>query len=242
MPFTQNNTQGDAQGNIKKINKNVNHDKSINKNNETSKKILALYWRQNRIIKDERLINVFLKVARELFLRNQYKEFAYEDTPLPSLRGKTISQPTTVMIMAQLLELDKNDEVLEIGAGSGYSAAIISRIAKKVHTTEIIPELVLFARENLKNAKIKNVEVLEVDGTRGIEGKVFDKIIITAAAKEFPLKLLESLKEGGIIVGPIGNKREQEMVRGIKEKGKIAYEFYGQFLFSPLHGVYGFED
>lgn len=210
--------------------------------NETSRKVLALFWKQNKIIRDERLINAFLKVPRELFLRDQYRDFAYEDTPLPSLRGKTISQPTTVMIMAQLLELEENDEVLEIGAGSGYNAAILSRIAKKVYTTEIIPELVLFARENLKNARIKNVEVLEVDGTRGIEGKIFDKIIMTAAAKEFPPKLLESLKEGGIIVGPIGNKREQEMVRGIKEKGKIAYEFHGQFLFSPLHGVYGFED
>lgn len=216
--------------------------KNTDQTNQTSKKVLALFWKQNKIIRDDRLINAFLKVPREIFLREQYRDFAYEDTPLPSLRGKTISQPTTVMIMAQLLELDKNDEVLEIGAGSGYNAAIISRIAKKVYTTEIIPELVIFARENLKNAKIKNVEVLEVDGTRGIEGKTFDKIILTAAAKEFPPKLLDSLKEEGIIVGPIGNKKEQEMVRGTKEKGKIAYEFYGQFLFSPLHGAYGFED
>jgi len=143
-----------------------------------------------------------------------------------------------------LRESHETQDVLvgEIGSGSGYQAAMVAKLARQVYTTEVIPELVTFARENLKKASITNVEVFEMDGTRGLPDKgPFDKIIITAACKEFPPKLIDQLKEGGMIVGPVGNKNEQEMVRGIKEKDRLALEFYGQFLFTPMYGEYGFE-
>jgi protein-L-isoaspartate(D-aspartate) O-methyltransferase len=175
------------------------------------------------------------------------KGVAYDDVPLPILRGKTISQPTTVMIMTNALELEEGNKVFEVGSGSGYSSAIISEIvgpSGKVISTEILPELALFARSNLMHAGIKNVEVYESDGGRGMANKApFDRIILTAACKEFPKPLIEQLKVDGIILGPIGDSKEQELVRGIKQSdGKISYEFLGQFLFSPMGGKYGFDE
>ena len=142
--------------------------------------------------------------------------------------------------------LHPGNKVFEIGTGSGYQAAIIAKIVGpegKVITTEVVPELVQLARENLKRAGIKNVQVLEEDGSNGMPKEApFDKIIITAASKEFPHPLLEQLKPEGIIVGPVGNKFEQEMVRGYKDKkGKLGLEFFGPFLFTPLYGKFGFE-
>ena len=167
--------------------------------------------------------------------------------PLPLMRGKTISQPSTVMMMTSALDLNLGEKVFEVGTGSGYQAAIIAKIVGpkgKVVTTEILPELVAFAKENFKKAGIKNVIVLEEDGSKGFKKEApYDRVIITAAAKEFPKELLEQLKPEGIIVGPVGNQHEQEMVRGRKDKnGKLELEFLGQFLFSPLYGKYGFED
>ena len=190
-------------------------------------------------------LNAFRDIRREDFVPEEIKSRSYEDIPLPLLRGKTISQPTTVMVMTHALELQPGEKVFEVGAGSGYQAAIIAKIIGekgKVITTEIIPELVSFAKQNLAKANIKNVEIYETDGSKGIPGKMFDKIIITAACKEFPKPLLEQLKPEGIIVGPVGNKYEQEMVRGIKDKNnKLQLEFLGPFLFTPMYGKYGFE-
>jgi len=191
-------------------------------------------------------LDAFKEITRETFVLEDLKSAAYQDIPLPLLRGKTISQPTTVMIMTQALELEPNDKVFEVGTGSGYQAAIISRIvgAKgKVITTEVVPELVQFAKQNLKKAKINNVFVYEDDGSNGMPSEApFDKIIITTACKEFPKPLLEQLKPDGIIIGPVGNKYEQEMVRGTKDKnGHLELEFLGPFLFTPMYGKYGFE-
>lgn len=191
-------------------------------------------------------LNAFKEVYREDFIPENLRNAAYHDVPLPLIRGKTISQPTTVMIMTHALELERGEKVFEIGTGSGYQAAIIGKIVGekgKVITTDVVPELVQFARQNLKRAKIGNVFVHEEDGSNGMPSEApFDKIIITAACKEFPKPLLEQLKPDGIIVGPVGNKYEQEMVRGIKDKdGHLQLEFLGQFLFTPMYGKYGFE-
>ena len=177
---------------------------------------LTDFWKRAFAFRDSE-IKAFKEVNREDFVPVELKNSAYEDIPLPLLRGKTISQPTTVMIMTHLLDLKKGEKVFEIGAGSGYQAAIIAKIVGpkgKVITTEVVPELVQFARENLRKAGIKNVQVLEEDGSKGMPKEApFDKIIITAASKEFPHPLMEQLKLEGIIVGPVGNKYEQEMVR-----------------------------
>jgi len=209
------------------------------------KNLLVKFWKNNFDFSDAE-IKAFLDINREHFIPGGIKHLAYEDTPLPLCRGKTISQPTTVMIMTWALELSRGEKVFEVGTGSGYQAAIISKIIGpkgKVITTEIIPELVMFAKENLKRADIKNVFIYEEDGSNGMDKEaLFDKIIITAACKEFPEPLIEQLKIGGIILGPIGNKDEQYMVKGTKESnGRLELEFLGPFLFTPLYGKYGFE-
>ncbi|MBI3035565.1 protein-L-isoaspartate(D-aspartate) O-methyltransferase [Candidatus Woesearchaeota archaeon] len=206
---------------------------------------LLKFWNDNFSFREIEL-RAFEELHREDFVSEGLKGVAYQDTPLPLIRGKTISQPTTVMLMTHALELEPCDKVFEIGTGSGYQAAIIAKITGskgKVITTEVVPELVGFARQNLKKSGITNVFVYEEDGSKGMRSEApFDKIIITAACKEFPKPLIEQLKPNGIIVGPVGNEKEQEMVRGIKDKtGHLELEFLGPFLFTPMYGKYGFE-
>lgn len=206
---------------------------------------LIKFWKDNFNFRSIEL-DAFRDVNREHFIPENIKNAAYQDTPLPLLRGKTISQPTTVMIMTSALELEPGEKVFEIGTGSGYQAAIIAKIVGhkgKVITTEVVPELVSFARVNLKRTEIGNVFVYEEDGSNGmVDEAPFDKIIITSACKEFPKPLLGQLKPNGIIVGPVGSQYEQEMIRGIKDKdGHLELEFLGPFLFTPMYGKYGFE-
>lgn len=206
---------------------------------------LVKFWKDNFGFRDIEL-KAFEQVNREDFIPEELRNAAYQDMPLPLMRGKTISQPTTVMIMTHALELEQGEKVFEIGTGSGYQAAIIGKIVGskgKVITTEVVPELVSFAKQNLRKANINNVFVYEEDGSNGMQSEApFDKIIITAACKEFPKPLLGQLKPEGIIIGPVGNKYEQEMVRGIRDKdGHLELEFLGPFLFTPMYGKYGFE-
>ena len=210
------------------------------------KEILLKFWNENFKFRDAEL-KAFREINREDFISGEFRTMAYADRPLPLLRGKTISQPSTVMIMTHSLELNPGDKVFEVGTGSGFQAAIIAKIVGekgRVISAEVIPELVHFARNNLKKAGISNAGVFEEDGSAGFaEEAPFDKIIITAACKEFPKSLLEQLKPNGIIVGPVGNQYEQEIVKGVKRKdGKLDLEFLGQFLFTPMYGKYGFED
>ncbi|HIH91343.1 TPA: protein-L-isoaspartate(D-aspartate) O-methyltransferase [Candidatus Woesearchaeota archaeon] len=212
----------------------------------TQKSMLTKFWTERFLFTPAEL-DAFTSVNREDFVLEVTRGSAYDDMPLPILRGKTISQPTTVMLMTHALELEEGDKVFEVGAGSGYQSAIIAKIVGpkgKVVTTEVIPELVQFAKANLKKAGISNAQVHEADGSRGWEKDApYDKIVITAACREFPKPLIGQLKPEGIIVGPVGDAREQEMVKGVKRKdGTLAYEFLGQFLFSPMVGKWGFED
>lgn len=210
------------------------------------KELLLSFWNQHFKFRDSEL-RAFREINREDFVHDEFKPVAYSDRPLPLLRGKTISQPSTIMIMTHALELEEGNKVFEVGTGSGFQAAIAAKIVGekgKVVTAEVIPELVSFAKQNLKKAGIGNVFVYEEDGSNGLSKESpFDRIIITAACREFPKSLLEQLRSGGIIVGPVGDQNEQEMVKGIKrEDGKLDLEFLGQFLFTPMYGKYGFED
>lgn len=208
------------------------------------KELLIQYWRENYDF-TEKEIGAFRAVNRENFVLEEHESSAYEDTPLPILREKTISQPTTVMIMTHALELKENDKVFEVGSGSGYQTALIAKLIGKgkVISTEVIPELVIFAKKNLRDSDIYNIEIHERDGAKGFDEEApFDKIIITAACKDFPPHLIDQLKPHGIIVAPIGNEENQMMVKAIKkENNDLEYEFLGPFLFSPLYGDYGFE-
>jgi protein-L-isoaspartate(D-aspartate) O-methyltransferase len=207
----------------------------------TEKEQLVRKWREQGIGED--ILKAFEEVKREEFIDGRLKDEAYIDGPLPIGHGQTISQPTTVIFMINALELKKEDIVLEIGAGSGYNAALIARLCKKVYTVERISELVENAKKNLEKAGIKNVEIIEGDGTLGLKEKApFDKIIITAACPHFPSPLVEQLKEGGVIIGPVGGMYDQVMVKATKVKGELVRQELGYFRFVPLIGKYGYEE
>ena len=205
---------------------------------------LIEHWQRLSIIKDKKVIDAFKKVPREYFIRDGYETEAYGDYPLPIGMGQTISQPTTVMIMTEALEVKKGQKILEVGAGSGYQAAILSKLVGKkgkIITTEFIPELAEFAAYNLKKAKIKNVEVIHYDGSQGYEKEMpYDRIIVTAACPGIPKPLIEQLKDQGIIIAPVGSFFGQDMVKGVKKKGKLETENLGSFVFVPLKGKYGY--
>ena len=209
-----------------------------------SKEQLMEHWTSSGIIKDRKVIDAFKKVPRELFVAEERKEEAYGDYPLPIGKGQTISQPTTVMIMTQALELKEGDKVLEVGSGSGYQAAIIANIVGgngKVISTEIVDELVESAKSNIKKLKLKNVEIIKHDGSKGYDKEApYDKIIITAACPKIPRPLIKQLKEGGIIVAPVGDMNKQAMIKGRKINGKLFEVNLGDFMFVPLKGKHGY--
>ena len=205
------------------------------------KDALIDYWLKNKIITDQRLIKAFQEVKRENFITKEFINEAYGDYPLPIGHEQTISQPTTIMLMTEALELKSTDKVLEIGSGSGYQAVLISKLAKKVVSIEIIKDLVLFAKENIKNGNIKNVEIIHGDGSNGYEKSApYDKIIVTAACPKIPEALIEQLRDSGIIVAPVGPLYGQVMVKARKIKNQLITEKLGDFMFVPLKGKYGY--
>jgi len=152
---------------------------------------------------DERVINAFLNVDRAKFVLDNEKTLAYADCPLPIGHGQTISQPFIVVLMTQALEVKPEHKVLEVGSGSGYQLAILAKLAREVYGIELIADLAKLAEKNLKKAGIKNAKVITGDGTEGLlEQAPFDRIMVTAAAREIPAKLIEQLKVGGIMVIP----------------------------------------
>lgn len=202
------------------------------------KETLVNFWKSKSI--KEEIIQAFQAVPREHFLHPDLKERAYEDRPFPTIRGQSISQPTTVIMMTQALDIQPEHKVLEIGAGVGYQAAILSKLAKEVVTTEIIPELVHAAKNN--TSSFSNVKVIETDGSRGVEEEApFDRVMITAACPKIPDPVVKQVKEGGVIIAPVGTLREQTMVRATKRGDNLDLEFLGSFMFVPLQGKYGFE-
>jgi protein-L-isoaspartate(D-aspartate) O-methyltransferase len=175
------------------------------------------------------------KVPREEFVTR--KDIAYQDCPVPIGHGQTMSQPFTVAFMTNLLNLEDKERVLEIGTGSGYQAAVLSHLAKEVYTIEIIDDLAEEARKQLERLGYKNVRVKSGQGSEGWEEKApFDAIMITAGVKrKVPKTLLDQLKEGGVLVAPVGFGSDKEMTKFIKkEDGKFKQEKHGIFHFVPF--------
>ncbi|MCY4328999.1 MAG: protein-L-isoaspartate(D-aspartate) O-methyltransferase [Endozoicomonadaceae bacterium] len=193
-------------------------------------------WVSSNLIHDEKLLNAFMKIKREHFIDAEYLDHCYADKPLPIGMQQTISQPTTVMIMLQLLELNKEDKLLEIGTGSGYNVAIAASIVKKAYSVERITQLVHLSRANLKLATIDNVEVIDSDGKKGyLPASPYSKIIVTAAAEEIPAVLLDQLSANGILVSPVGLPGNCTMVKIYKDcYQQIHKTTHGFFSFVPL--------
>ncbi|MBI2665882.1 protein-L-isoaspartate(D-aspartate) O-methyltransferase [Candidatus Woesearchaeota archaeon] len=211
-------------------------------NQQFIKKELVELWKASGF--KPQIIDAFLRIPREFFVAPNLFHYAYDDRPLPTIRGQSISQPTTVMLMTQALDIKEDHRILEVGAGVGYQASILSKLARKgeIITTEIIPELVDVAKKNTFQLGCSNVYVLETDGSRGVDEKApFDRIIITAACPKIPEPIIEQTKDGGIIVAPIGTIDEQILVKATKIGARLELEFLGPFMFVPLQGKYGFE-
>lgn len=176
---------------------------------------------QARGIRNPAVLKVMRETPRHLFAPDSLRSMAYQDTPLPIGHGQTISQPYIVAVMTELLEVAPGHKVLEIGTGSGYQAAILSRLARQVFTIEIVPELARQSAELLKKLGYLNVTVRQGDGYLGWpEEAPFDRIMLTAAPPEVPKALVEQLRPGGKLVAPVGRSAyDQELVVIDKEAG-----------------------
>jgi len=193
-----------------------------------------------RGIKDKRVLQVMRDIPREEFVPSDLKYAAYDDCALPIGEGQTISQPYMVAIMTECLQLKGDEKVLEIGTGSGYQAAILSRLSKKVFTIERVPELAERSKEKLEKHGFSNVQVILGDGTEGYENEVpFDGIIVTASCPDIPKPLVDQLAEGGRLILPIGERFHQVLTTVTKSKGKIKKEESIGCVFVPLLGKYG---
>jgi len=190
-----------------------------------------------RGIEDKKVINTMLKVPRHLFLDESQWDNAYNDNPLPIGMGQTISQPYIVALMTENLKLTGKEKVLEIGTGSGYQAAILAEIVEQVYTVEIIP--LLYERAKKPLSKYTNVKTSNHDGYYGWkEFAPFDRIIVTAAPDHIPQPLIEQLKDGGIMVIPVGPPGwNQVLWKVIKENGDVKTIKIIDFVsFVPLTG------
>jgi len=172
-----------------------------------------------RGVSNARVLQAMRNTPRHEFVPEQLQSQAYEDGPLPIGYNQTISQPYIVAVMTELLEPRKEDRVLEIGTGSGYQAAVLSRLVKQVYTIELLEELANSARQRLRRLGYVNVEVRAGDGYAGWpEQAPFDKIIVTAAPESIPQALLDQLKPGGVMVVPAGPFGLQELMVVEKDK------------------------
>lgn len=199
---------------------------------------------ERRGIRDRRVLDALLSVPREEFVGAEALCAAYEDHPLSIGSGQTISQPFTVAFQCEALQLVGSERVLEIGTGSGYCAAVLSRLAKEIVSVERLPELATSACETLRRLGYDNVHVVASDGTMGLPGQgLFDGILVTAGGRSLPAPLLEQLAPGGRIVIPLGQTLSgQSMFRYTKLDGELRSEELGSFSFVPLIGRYGWDE
>jgi protein-L-isoaspartate(D-aspartate) O-methyltransferase len=195
---------------------------------------------RQRGIRDPRVLAAFLEVPREEFVPARHVEDAYEDGPLPIGEDQTISQPYMVGVMTEALELIGEETVLEVGTGSGYQAAILSRLARQVYTIERHASLSEAARARLARLGCMNVTCLVGDGSQGHpESAPYDGIIVTAAAPGVPPTLTDQLAEGGRLVIPVGSMSSQELLLVRKQRGHLSQSLLNYCRFVPLTGKYG---
>jgi protein-L-isoaspartate(D-aspartate) O-methyltransferase len=193
-----------------------------------------------RGIRDERVLQAMRDIPRHLFVPVRHRPMAYEDMPLPIGHEQTISQPLMVAMMTEALRLQGHERVLEIGTGSGYQAAVLSRLAAVIFSIERIAELAAQARAILAMVRIMNVHVLVGDGSLGLpEHGPYDAIVVTAAAPKVPPALIEQLTLAGRLVIPVGDRHEQTLVRLTATNSGPHIEHLGGCRFVPLIGQQG---
>ena len=203
---------------------------------EAERKMQFLFALRSKGVTDTRVLSAMEKIDRGLFVHGLFAERAYEDMPLPIACGQTISQPSVVGLMTQALDLSPRHKVLEVGTGSGYQAAVLSHLARRVYTVERHKTLVSEAKSLFEALDYSNIIPILSDGSRGLPDQApFDRIIVTAAAEDPPSPLLAQLKEGGIMVVPVGQSDTvQNLIRVTRTKDGYHYDDLRAVRFVPL--------
>jgi protein-L-isoaspartate(D-aspartate) O-methyltransferase len=195
-----------------------------------------------RGIHDPRVLAVMGSVPRHCFIPLEDLPWAYSDRPLPIGHAQTISQPFIVALMTELLELNPNDRVLEVGTGSGYQAAVLGELAAEVHSVEVIPELALQAEKTLAGLGYSHVNVHTGDGSSGWpEAAPYNRILVAAAAPDVPQALIDQLEEGGELVIPVGDRSVQQLEVWRRIGLKFIRQVSLQVCFVPLRGQFGWK-
>jgi protein-L-isoaspartate(D-aspartate) O-methyltransferase len=200
------------------------------------RKMQFLFALRSKGVTDQRVVNAMEKIDRGPFIRGYFAQRAYEDMPLPIACGQTISQPSVVGLMTQALKVSARDKVLEVGTGSGYQAAILSQLARRVYTVDRHKRLVAEASEIFRALDLTNITAVTGDGSFGLPDQApFDRILVTAAAEDPPGPLLAQLKIGGIMVLPVGQSDTvQSLIRVTRHEDGFDYDELRPVRFVPL--------
>lgn len=203
---------------------------------DAATKMQFLYALRSKGVTDARVLTAMEQVDRADYVKGTFAERAYEDMPLPIACGQTISQPSVVGLMTQALQINPRDKVLEIGTGSGYQAAILSKLARRVYTVDRYRRLVHAARAVFEANDITNITTFTADGSHGFaEQAPFDRILLTAAAEDPPGPLLAQLRVGGIMVLPVGQSNAvQSLIRVTRTENGLEYDELRSVRFVPL--------
>jgi protein-L-isoaspartate(D-aspartate) O-methyltransferase len=203
---------------------------------DAATKMQFLYALRSKGVTDARVLTAMEQVNRADYVKGTFAERAYEDMPLPIACGQTISQPSVVGLMTQALQISPRDKVLEVGTGSGYQAAILSKLARRVYTVDRYRRLVQSARAVFEANDITNITTFTADGSHGFaEQAPFDRILLTAAAEDPPGPLLAQLRVGGIMVLPVGQSDAvQSLIRVTRHESGYEYDELRAVRFVPL--------
>ncbi len=203
---------------------------------EAERKMRFLYALRSRGVTDARVLGVMERIDRGYFVRGHFADRAYEDMPLPIACGQTISQPSVVGLMTQALNVQPRDTVLEVGTGSGYQAAILSQLCRRVYTVDRHRKLVADAQVVFRELGLVNITAFMADGSFGLPDQApFDRILVTAAAEDPPGPLLAQLKVGGIMVVPVGQSDTvQSLIKVTRGERGFDYEELRPVRFVPL--------
>jgi protein-L-isoaspartate(D-aspartate) O-methyltransferase len=224
------------------MNGNGDHGANAGRDFEAERRDMVARQIRERGIRSPRVLEAMESAPRHLFVAADLAPRAYADEPLPIGEGQTISQPFMVAAMTEALLLSGNERVLEVGCGSGYQAAVLSRMAREVIAIERRPALAALSRERLASLGYTNVTVEEGDGSTGWPARApYDAILVAAAAPELPQPLVDQLAEGGRLVIPVGGPNHQELLRIVKRDGRTTEQSLYSCRFVPLLGRFGWQ-